>query len=105
NMISKPPGANQCDIYVFDATNASYFRSKSVFSYWSEGTRENFKSGVVLMKNLNIRGINIGIRNSDMMHGIHVAIEVVAITKRMLYKTREVRTFVLNTRKVPSYRN
>ncbi len=105
SLISKPPGGNQCDVYVLDATNASYFRAKSQFTYFTEGTRENFKSGVVLMKNLNYSGLSIGIRNSDMMHGVHVAIEVVAITKKKVYKTREVRSFTITRKKVPQFSN
>jgi hypothetical protein len=105
DMISKPSGGNQCDIFVLDHTNMGLFRSKSNFTYLAEGTRENFKSGNVLMKNLNYSGLYLGIRNEDMMHGIHIAIEVVAITKQDVYKMREVKSFTLSKRKAPRYTN
>lgn len=107
SMISQPPGANQCDIFLMDHSNLTPFINKSWdgFSYITEGTRQNFKSGVVKISNAKSPNMYLGLRNEDMMHGIHVALEVVAIVREDVYKTREVKSYRLETRKYPVVNN
>lgn len=105
NMISKPPGANQCDIYLINDENVTPFLNKYQFSWYPDGTRENYKSGVVQLTDLNLDNLYIGISNEDMMHGIHVVIEVVAITKEDIYKEREVKEYTLKTSTSPTFYN
>jgi len=79
-MLLKPPGANNCDIYLLDQKNYSPFISKAQFTSIGDGTRENFKSGNVRVTCCPSGQYYLGIRNSDSMHGIHVFLDVVAIT-------------------------
>lgn len=79
NSLTTPPGADICDIYVFDETNAKLFKEKENFDYELAASRENYKSGVVAVKNKLENAVYIGLRNTDNLYGIHVAIEVVAI--------------------------
>ena len=79
NSLATPPGADICDIYVFDEKNAKLFKEKEGFDYQLGASRENYKSGVVAVKNKTNETIFIGLRNTDNLYGIHIAIEVVAI--------------------------
>jgi len=79
NNLTTTPGANICDIYVLNETNAKLFKDKEDFEYDISASRENYKSGNVLVKNNNQELIYLGINNPDSLHGIHVAIEIVAI--------------------------
>lgn len=79
NSLATPPGANICDIYVLNEMNAKLFRDKEDFDYVISASRENYKSGNVLVKNNNNELIYLGINNPDGLHGIHIAIEIVAI--------------------------
>ncbi len=79
--LNTPPGANICDIYLFDEKNAKLFKDREDYDYKPEGTRENFKSGIVSIKDNLEEKIYLGINNSDNLHGIHLGIEVVAIVQ------------------------
>lgn len=103
DMISQPPGANQCDVFLMNHENLTPFLNKSWdgFSCIAEGTRQNFKSGVVKVSSAKNSTMYLGVRNEDLLHGIHVALEVVAIVKEEVYKTREIKSFTLASRKIP----
>lgn len=79
NSLATPPGANICDIYMLNETNAKLFKDKESFEYNISASRENYKSGNVLVKNNNNELVYLGINNPDGLHGIHVAIEIVAV--------------------------
>ena len=80
DALTQPPGANYCDLYLLDYDNSSLFMDKVVpYSYFTIGTRENMKSGLVKINGGAGQSYYLGIKNPDSMHGIHVAIEVVAI--------------------------
>ena len=79
NQLKQPPGSNYCDIYLLDHANSSLFISKGGYKYFSEGTRENFKSGIVGVDCCTGTTMHLGIKNPDSMHGIHVVVEVDAI--------------------------
>ncbi len=81
NNLTTPPGANICDVYVFNEANAKLFKEKEVFDYVLSASRENYKSGVVAVKEKINTLLFIGLRNTDNLHGIHVAIEIVAVVK------------------------
>ncbi len=81
NTLAPPPGADICDVYLMDQTNAELFKGKKTFKYDLSSSRENYKSGVIKVKNSGGRDIYIGINNPNNLYGIHVGIEVVAITK------------------------
>lgn len=103
-ILTKPPGANHCDIYVLtDETYSSFINKASSFTYVIEASRENYKSGVVQTSNLNYNNLYLGLRNNDLLHGIHVAIEVVAITENKVFKEREVKEFTVETTSYPDF--
>lgn len=80
SLLSQPPGADYCDIYLLDDENYSPFISKGTFSQITDGTRVNFKSGNVRVTCCPSGQYYLGVRNNDMTHGIHVFLDVVAIT-------------------------
>ena len=104
SMLTKPPGANHCDIYVLtDETYSSFVNKENSFTYIIEASRENFKSGIVKTSNLNYNNLYLGLRNNDLLNGIHVAIEVVAITENKVFKEREVKEFKVKTISYPDF--
>lgn len=82
NQLTQPPGANYADIYVLDHENSSQFIAKNHYNYYSEGSRENYKSGIVELTG-SIFGITyLGLKNPDSWYGVHLTLEVAAIVKR-----------------------
>jgi len=76
--LSPPPGAHICDIYTIEnETNAKLFKEKEDFEYTLDGSRENYKSGIVTVKGQTKS--YLGIRNPDNVYGIHVGIEIIAV--------------------------
>lgn len=90
DMLTKPPGGNVCDVYLLDYNNSRFFEAKTAYQYQTLGTRENIKSGIVKMSGGAGQTYYIGVKNPDSYYGIHVAIEVVAITLEMEWATRDV---------------
>lgn len=80
SFLTQPPGANFCDIYLLDHANYSPFLSKLEFRHYADGTRENFKSGNVRVACCKSGQYYLGVRNNDSMYGIHVFLDVVALT-------------------------
>lgn len=78
-QVNAPPGANICDIYLFNKENASFFKEKENYNYIAEGSRENFKSGVVSVREALEDQYYIGINNPNNLYGIHVGINIVAV--------------------------
>lgn len=85
--LSTPPGANYCEIYLLTQQTSSAFEAKqdTEWQYYREGSRQNFKSGNVKVTGMNAGTYHLGIRNPDPGFGIHVSVEVVAITARKDY--------------------
>lgn len=79
-LLSQPPGADYCDIYLLDPENYPRFITKEPFAHIGDGTRENFKSGNVRVTCCPSGQYYLGVRNNDVSHGIHVFLDVVAIT-------------------------
>ena len=102
SLLTAPPGGDQCDVYVVGKNGRNQFLKKQEFLYKIEGSRENYKSGVVKVPDLNESMLYLGFRNNDLFHGIHIAVEVVAITEEKIYKTRKVRTFTVIKRRRPT---
>lgn len=91
NDLTTPPGANICDIYVFKEEDAKLFKEKEEFNYDLSASRENYKSGTVLVKTTSSDLLFIGINNPDSLHGIHVAIEIVALVENETTVTETIR--------------
>jgi len=81
SSIFAPPGSDYCDVYLLPAESHSQFMEKLECSYYREGSRINLTSGVV---DVAIVGpdLELGFRNRNQVHGINVALEVVAITAK-----------------------
>lgn len=80
NMLSQPPGADYCDIHLLDEANYAPYIAQDHFVHVPDGTRLNFKSGNVRVTCCPSGRYFLGVRNNDTMHGIHVLLDVVAIT-------------------------
>ncbi|MFA0965015.1 hypothetical protein AB9P05_24615 [Roseivirga sp. BDSF3-8] len=101
NLLTQPPGGDVCDIYLLDSENAGLFRSKVAFRYLTVGTRENLASGIVKVSSPLNQPLYLGIKNPDDMVGIHVAIEVVAITHEVKEGYRNVEKMLITENKEP----
>lgn len=100
NMLTAPPGGDNCDIYLLDALNRPLFEGKTDFTHYMEGSRENLTSGIINIKATNLRSCFIGIKNPDAGHGIFVTIEAVAIVLEDEWAIREVSNYDITSRKV-----
>jgi hypothetical protein len=103
DALTQPPGSDYCDIFLLTPLESISFEAKTAYNYYSEGTRENYKSGIVKIKGNGLTSgtWNIGIRNPDTYYGVAVAIEVVAIVKKQTFATREVKIPNVKSRKEP----
>ncbi len=81
NLLTNPPGADYCDVYLFDNGNVQLFKADKEFRYIQEGSRENLKSSIIKLNCCINQPVYLGIRNKDLTHGIHVGVEVVGIMK------------------------
>ncbi len=98
--LSPPPGANICDIYVInDDINATLFKEKEEFTSDLDGSRENFKSGIVKVSD-NQKSY-LGIRNPDNLYGIHIAIEIIAVVEKTEKIKEIVNPPIITSYKVP----
>ena len=75
-----------CDIYLVDRPNLDKFIKKvdnlgGSFSYILEGTRENFKNGVVQIKGINSGIWFLGFKNPSASTGVNITVEVAAIVE------------------------
>jgi len=80
--LSQPPGANYCDIFFIEQQFIQAFEAKAdnQWQYFLEGSRENFMSGNVKVTCCNNGQYYLGIKNPDTSYGVHISMEVVAIT-------------------------
>tara|TARA_R110002050_G_scaffold48356_3_gene112464 strand:+ start:14657 stop:15652 length:996 start_codon:yes stop_codon:yes gene_type:complete len=100
--LSPPPGANICDIYVInDDANAELFKEKEEFSSSLDGSRENFKSGIVKISS-NKKGY-LGIRNPDNLYGIHIAIEIIAVVEKIEKIKESINIPIITSYQVPYF--
>jgi len=98
STLSPPPGANICDVYVMRSeAQAMRFKDKEEFSYHLPSSRENFKSGVVRVKDR--RDAYIGIRNPDNLYGIHVGLSITALVLQEDRRLEEVQIPIIRAYK------
>ncbi|MCX2678876.1 hypothetical protein OOZ15_02885 [Galbibacter sp. EGI 63066] len=100
-QLNAPPGAHICDVYLLEKEQAQLFREKEDFSFNMEGSRENYKSGVIHIKENTADKFYIGVNNPDNLYGIHVGIEVVAIISKEEIVPKLIRTPEIHSREVP----
>ena len=79
--LNTPPGADICDIYILDESNLKLFSEKEEFEYKIDASRQNYKSGLIQVKENYGNKVYLGINNPDNIYGIHVGVEVVAVVK------------------------
>ncbi|QLE00914.1 hypothetical protein HX109_04775 [Galbibacter sp. BG1] len=99
--LNAPPGAHICDVYLLKEEQANLFRERENFTFYMDGTRENYKSGIVQVKEMPTEKLFLGIKNPDNLYGIHVGIEVVAVIKQEETIVKFKRTPEIHKRKVP----
>jgi hypothetical protein len=98
SLLTAPPGADYCDIYLLDLDNRNPFEEKAQYKYFPEGSRENIMSGVVRIKSAIALNLYIGFKNPDSGVGVHVVIEVVAITLEEEWGVKDVTKYDINSR-------
>ena len=92
-MITMPSGSGGViDSYLLDRTNLDVFTSKGdnwgqSLYYNIEGTRANYKSGLVMINTPNPFYTFIGIKNPSASVGVNVNIEAIAIVKEIDWDT------------------
>ncbi|MCB0534743.1 MAG: hypothetical protein KDD14_21240 [Saprospiraceae bacterium] len=79
NLITQPPGADYCDVYLMDYYNQGNFLAKQQFKYTIQGSREHITSASAKINCCNQGQWYLAIQNPDTWYGIHVGVEVVAI--------------------------
>jgi hypothetical protein len=80
-VIATPTGSNDCDIYLIDRNNLNAFYQKQPFTYTIDGSRENFRNGVVMVNEPVSGTYFLGFRNPSEVSGIGIYFEAVAIVK------------------------
>jgi hypothetical protein len=88
NKLISPTGANVCDVYLMNRKNADAFMAKvdnlgGSYNYYLTGSRENFRNGVVQIKDNLINDLFLGFKNPSLSEGISVTVEVVAIIEEV----------------------
>lgn len=83
DMLTSPPGGDLCNIYLMDQKYYNSFLSDGQIRHYPIGSRLNYRSGVVQIRDISIDGPIIGIRNPDMVYGINVSIQVIAIISKI----------------------
>ena len=92
-MITMPSGSGGViDSYLLDRTNLDVFTNKGdnwgqSLYYNMEGTRTNYKSGLVMINTPNSFYTFIGIKNPSASVGVNVNIEAIAIVKEIDWNT------------------
>ena len=87
--------------YLMNEKAASNFRKKEDFEFNFEGSRENYKSGIIHVREVAEKKMFIGIKNPDNLYGIHVGIEVVALVKTQELQLKKIRSPLLTVKKIP----
>ena len=99
--LNPPPGANICDIYLLDEKNALLFKNKEDYSPFLFGSRENYKSGIVNVKNSPNNILYLGLNNPDNIYGIHIGIEIICITETQQTIEQLLSKPIITTKKQP----
>lgn len=84
DRLAQPPGANYCDVYFLESQYYDAFQNKrdTEWKYFTEGSRQNYKSGNAKVTCCKSGTFYLGIRNPDSSYGVNVSLEVVAITAK-----------------------
>jgi tetratricopeptide (TPR) repeat protein len=86
SAVMTPTGSNTCDIYLMNRQNADAFLEKvdnlgGKYYYTLSGSRENYRSGTVQVKDATYGTYFLGFKNPSASTGITVAFEVAAVVE------------------------
>jgi len=83
NGLNPPKGNDVADIYLIELEHCENFMKNGHIEYFPTGSRLNYKSGIVQVKDLRMSKPFIGIRNKDINYGINVSLQVVAVVSKL----------------------
>lgn len=83
NMFTAPPGGKICNLYLLDGNDYDNFLADRKFEHYPSGSRLNYKSGIVQVRERNIVQPFIAIKNPDGYYGIHVSLQVVTVVAKL----------------------
>ncbi|TAH30409.1 MAG: hypothetical protein EAZ06_03500 [Cytophagales bacterium] len=88
-LLAPTGNGGACDIYLLDRTNLDKFMDKAdkfggSYSYTMEGSRENFKNGVVQVKGITSGYCYLGFKNPSASTGVNISVEIAAIVEETL---------------------
>lgn len=81
SAINIPDGVASADFYLIDKANLKPFINKVEYRHHPEGMVENTKQAVVKVDDIKTGSWYLGIKNPSTMNGIHLNIEIVAVTE------------------------
>jgi len=83
NLLTAPPGADYCNVYVMDQRSAGNFSSNlKGTTYFPTCSRLNYRSGIVEVMEPSLKQPAIVFANPSGLYGISVSIQVVAIVAK-----------------------
>lgn len=88
-MLTDPPGADYCDVYLFDRENSQLFLNKDRYSHYPQAGRLNFSHGNVEVDFVLPGEMYLGFENTDGWNGLHLHVEVVAIVSSTILQMIE----------------
>lgn len=93
-LLFSPTGVAFADVYLFDRQNVDAFMQKADLSgtrlrSFISGSRENYKQGVVPIKDIRKGTWYLGFKNPSTTEGINLSLEVVAIVEEKIQQTEE----------------
>lgn len=91
-LLLSPTGVAVADVYLFDRQNVDAFMRKDDLSggrlrWLISGSRENYKQGVVPVRDIRMGTWYLGVKNPSTVDGVNVSLEVVAIVEEKVVPT------------------
>jgi len=85
-LLAPTSNGGACDVYLMDRINSDKFMEKvdnwgGTYSYFTEGTRENFHKGTIQIKGITSGNWYLGFKNPSVSTGVNVSVEVAAIVE------------------------
>ena len=85
-LLAPTSNGGACDVYLMDRINSDKFMEKvdswgGTYSYFPEGTRENFHKGTIQIKGITSGNWYLGFKNPSVSTGVNVSVEVAAIVE------------------------
>lgn len=83
NLLTPPPGAEICNIFVLDGSYYNLFLENGDYRYYAPISRINSRSGVIEVNNLTIPQPIIGIQAVNNWSSVYVSVQVTAIVRQL----------------------